>query len=173
MFEEDYKILSLFREMGKIKGRKKMHKIVYLLQHLGHDFGCEYIYCHYGPYSPQLQLKLDRMSQQGIISEEMISGTYEYSSSTRGLGMCDALEKADIVDKFQVSLDLLRVLNCKDTNLLELASTVIFVKESGYNPTGVFEKVGELKPHLMNRYTEAEEFLNQIFGENGVSLKGN
>lgn len=164
MFEDNYKILVFFKAMS-IKGRKKIHKIIYLLQQLGFDFGCQYIYSHYGPYSPQLQMELDEASSQKFLQESFLNNTYEYSLTNEGFNFCNSLKEAEFVDEFEIPTELLRILNSKDTSLLELAATIVFVRESGYDPDRLYEKVKDLKPHLIKRYDEAMTLLNNIYKE--------
>lgn len=162
MFNDFYKILSIFKDVKTIRGRKRLQKIIYIMQQLGYDFGCEYTYCHYGPYSPQLQMKIDRMCQYGLINETVHSSTYEYSQTDRGQELCETLEKASLMEHYNIPVDLIKKLINNDVNLLELASTIMYVRQSGYSDEQVFFKVKELKPHLEKYYNEAIYLLDEL-----------
>lgn len=163
MFGSNYKLLRFFKEVKEIKGRKKIHKMIYLLQQMGYEFDCEYTYCHYGPYSSQLQMILDRMSIDELLNERILpNNSYQYSITNNGVQLCDMLENEGVVKSFDMPLDTVEMLNSKDASLLELASTIVFVRNARYSPEEEYNKIKELKPHLIHRYEEANSFLKEL-----------
>lgn len=159
----NYKFLRFFKEVGGVKGRKKIHKMIYLLQQMGYEFNCEYAYCHYGPYSSQLQMILDRMSINEMLNECVINNNcYEYSITDYGTQLCAMLEREEIVNEFKVPLKTIELLNKKDASLLELASTIVFVRNASYSLEEEYNKIKELKPRLIDRYDEAKIFLEEL-----------
>ena len=165
MFERTYRLIKLFEKSGSVAGRKKLQKIVYVLQSLGYSYGMDYTYCHYGPYSSQLQFEVDRLAEKGLIDERLFCHTYQYSITKDGQELVKFLDEKKVgTDRIEVPEDLLRELIKQDAQFLELVATIIYVKNLGYDSEKTEQKLRELKPNLMDRYLEALDFINKIGG---------
>ena len=86
---------------GKIEGRTRLEKVVYLLKQLGRvNFTYEFVPYHYGPYSRELVEDLDQLEEFGLVDEVM--NTDEY-----GVIRYDYLltnEGAQLVEEIQLKL---------------------------------------------------------------------
>ncbi|NPV72680.1 MAG: hypothetical protein HPY89_02550 [Pelotomaculum sp.] len=163
MFEKTHRLIKFFEKSGGITGRKKLQKIVYVLQSLGYPYGMDYIYCHYGPYSPQLQFEVDRLAEKGLINEQYFNQAYQYSITEEGRELGRFLdEKNKGIDRLEVPGELLSELIRQDAQFLELVATIIYIKNLGYGSETTEQKVKELKPHLTDRYSEALTFIEKI-----------
>ena len=65
-------LARLISVCGEVKGRKKLQKIVHLLQAAGHheDFGYEFGYLHYGPYAHGVKHDLESLKVQDLVRED-------------------------------------------------------------------------------------------------------
>lgn len=72
---------------GKLQTRKRLQKVVYLLQAGGCELNVDYTLHHYGPYSQDVALLTDKMVREGLIvedvSENAMGREYSYTLSER------------------------------------------------------------------------------------------
>ncbi len=85
MFRSAYSVLNILSHLQTVKGRKKMQKIVHLLEMVGLDLPFKYEYHHYGPYSAELQEEINYLVQHGFLSENNDDGTYLYEITEKGV----------------------------------------------------------------------------------------
>ena len=136
-------LLEIFSK-GEIKGRKKLQKIVYLLEHKGMDAPYRYSYHRYGPYSAQLQEEIEFLVQHDFIEEVTKNGTYEYKITDEGERFRKQIGQKNV----SINNELLAKLNEESSQFLEMLSTYIFLLDSGYEQNAARIKAAELKPHL-------------------------
>lgn len=127
---------------GKIESRKKLHKLIYLLQSQGEDFGQGYTYLLYGVYSPTLADDLELAEQLGFLEQQ----------SQPGIGFTIKLKK-EIAHSAQMP-DLAKKLLDKTPRFLEALSTIIYVHHF-FCDDKLLERCTELKPHLKTEIDEA------------------
>jgi len=116
---------------GKIVGRTKLQKTVYLLALAGFEDQFRFGYKHYGPFSEDLAESADLASAFGVISERQQDaawgGTYSvYEAETGGPSAQPA------------RIRLTREAARSDAVLLELAATAAYLAQEG-NPRHWFE----------------------------------
>lgn len=171
MFESTHRILELLGALGEISGRKKLQKIVYILNSQGHDISFDFRYHQYGPYSAELQSELNRLAASGLVSEQIINNTYCYAISESGKNVLEFLEDRGLgaSSKLVIPFDLLKLLSSCDAQLLELVATIIYVRRLGLTGNDLKSKIYELKPHLFSRYSEAEDVIEKIEKVNTAS----
>jgi len=147
-------LLEIISNMD-IKGRKKLQKIIFLLENKGMEAPYKYSYHFYGPYSAQLQDEVEFLVQQNFLEEINQGGTYLYKITDHGKEF-----KKQIDDNYGVSIDkdLLLKLNNENSQFLEMLSTYVFLLESGYDEDTAKDKAIELKPHLRDFLDEAVKF---------------
>lgn len=167
MWVDRYEGLIAFLGLaGRVDGRKKLHKAVYLAQELGFP-GLEenFDYHWFGPYSETLACELGEMALLRIVKED--KGTtpagyptyvYELANEARER----FVESIKRVDHFRPAV---RQLMQEDARFLELVATMYFFMKHGYSPDEAFREVKERKAE--QNYTEAERrkaeaFLEQI-----------
>lgn len=88
MLKEHAKLLVLFQEAGTVVGRKKLQKIVYISKKFNFNFEEKFNFHFYGPYSEELTLQVEELSNLGFIEEVKESkgsfSQYRYELSTQG-----------------------------------------------------------------------------------------
>ncbi|MFW5704146.1 MAG: YwgA family protein [Patescibacteria group bacterium] len=148
----DY-IHSLLSITGEVVGRKKIQKLTYILKILGVPINLQFKYHLYGPYSFDLQLKIDELVEWDMLKEKKAGNGYvytDYSSSSE-------LEYRGILNNYE---NILKHLNGLSADDLELISTMLYLKEEGYSDEKLMlEKVRQLKPNLVPHIaTSLKEF---------------
>jgi len=76
MEREQYYLLKFINEVQKIGGRKKLQKLIYILEYLGCPTKNRFNMHYYGPYSSDLALELDTLVENKYIEETKINLTY-------------------------------------------------------------------------------------------------
>lgn len=157
MFQTTYQLLTFFDSVEKIRGRKKLQKIIHLLKRSGTEFPFIYRYHHYGPYSSHLQAEMDQLVTQGYLNVKFKNGAYEYTITDHGQNFKSILE-TDGGLTFSLDKSLLLRLAEQDTQFLEMFSTYVFLIESGNSEEQAKEKAVQLKPHL-------KEWMDKVTGD--------
>ena len=165
MFDHLYKLLSFFRQTQMISGRKKLQKMVYLLQHYGLDLEMNYVYHHYGPYSAGLQAEVEELVESGFVAEGKTCRGYEYHITEKGIEFLQKLEEEFEVPKISMNDKQLDLLGQQSSQFLEVVSTYAFLLAKDYLPEQAVEKVKELKPHLADYVDEARAFYDVVATE--------
>ena len=155
MFKGAFYILEIMEKLSTIEGRKKLQKMVYLLESSENEIPFKYSYHHYGPYSAQLQEEVDFLVGQFFLQEIRQNGKYIYKITDRGREFKKELEG---INDISLSDELLYRLNSKNSQFLEVVSTYAFLIEAGYEKSNAREKTLELKPHLGTTIDEAIDF---------------
>ena len=84
---------------GKIEGRTRLEKVVYLLKQLGRvNFTYEFVPYHYGPYSRELVEDLDQLKEIGLVDEGMNTDDYgvlryDYKLTSEGGQLAEEIEQ--------------------------------------------------------------------------------
>ncbi|GGL50116.1 YwgA family protein [Sporolactobacillus putidus] len=78
MLEDHAKIAALIHQAGEIAGRKKLQKMVYILQKIGFPFHETYRFHFYGPYSEELTMQLEELCDFGFILEKQTETSGEH-----------------------------------------------------------------------------------------------
>jgi uncharacterized protein YwgA len=151
MLKEHGKLLLLFREAGEIAGRKKLQKIVYISKKLNYSFQERFNFHFYGPYSEELSLQIEELSNLGFINEvkETKNGytQYKYQLSEKGREYL-ALYPVDIGPIGPIA----QAINQESARFLELVSTLLYF---GHLPKEeLVEKI--LKVKSKQNYTPEE-----------------
>ena len=111
---------------GRMVGKTRLQKTVYLLKECGIDLGFDFDYHHYGPYSEELSIASSDAVALGILNLEWHNAYgNEYAvfsvagpASVNGLGAEAAA--------------MLKILGQYDATVLELAATADFLEKNGY-----------------------------------------
>jgi len=146
MFEAAGSVLSVFDVVGKVHGRKKIQKMIYLLKVAGTPMPFQYEYHHYGPYSSGLQAELDDLAQRGFLSESMHDDTYVYEMTDEGRKFKEKLDRFGMT--VEVDRELVRSMARHSSQFLEMVSTYAFLVDTGYERQAAKDKALELKSHL-------------------------
>jgi len=159
MFEAAYSLLSVFAEVNKVYGRKKIQKMVHLLESAGANMPFKYEYHYYGPYSAELQEEINVLVQQGLLTETKDDEAYVYAITEKGKKFKETLETVGGYN-INFNAELLNSMSKESSQFLEMASTYAFLIDSGYNPQQAKSKALELKPHLEKYIERAISFYN-------------
>lgn len=135
-----YQLAKLVEWAGRLDSRKRMQKVVYLLQSGGCQLGANYFLHHYGPYSQDVANLCDEMVAAGLLEEQM-SGTafgnvrYSYVLPGHATQLIAQHERnpsaAGEVEELGRFEPLARRLAREDLWVLELASTVAYHHDRG------------------------------------------
>lgn len=142
MLQEHCKLLAVLQETGEIVGRKKLQKLIYIMKKLDFPFYEKYEFHFFGPYSEELNLKVEEMCHLSFVEEvkEKKSGYYQYRYTLTEKG-----EEFLNMSSYQppMTKELLMDLNGQSARFLELVSTILYF--DSYTREEVEEKVYTLK----------------------------
>ncbi len=159
-----YQLAKIVDWAGTFQSRKRMQKLIFLLQAKGCPLDVDYDLHHYGPYSHDVALLTDQMVGAKLLTETkealpygeqysyaLTEGarrqTQEYEAAPRGSG------PAEEMARFQA---LARELYQHDLKELEIASTIVFFRKQGLDWDAAVEKTRQFK-----NLPEDASFLNR------------
>jgi hypothetical protein len=142
------RIAHLLHLLQRIEGRKKLQKIVHILQELGAPFVEPFQYSQYGMYSQQLTTEIGHLVKDGLVTEKKAYvGTNEAFVFEASGDLAGLLESLHIEHEPEWA-PLGRELNELPPQMLEGISTVLFLQERGYAGENLRLRLVALKPHL-------------------------
>ncbi len=154
-------VAGLIAVLGEVRGRKRLQKMIHLLQAKSTSaFQYRFTLHYFGPFSRELASDLDFLGSIGLLHEQSPAQgetSYVYSMPSQGiadriLGFCgEGQPEPDWAP-------LARSLNDKNTLLLEALSTVVFLSKRGHDSDALRAKFAAAKPHLEMRFEEAFRF---------------
>lgn len=153
----------LFTVLGEIQGRKKLQKMVHILQGFGVPFNVRFGYHHYGPYSEELQDSIQACLHDKLLNETTIPGQFPTSKFCPQPRFADLLEKTG-TEKGQPWVNFAQELNRKTPRELEAISTLLYLENE--EATGYLEEPLEVafigrKPQLENLLQPALEYIGE------------
>ena len=160
-----FEVAELIRRLGKVKGRVRLQKIVYLFQQMDCPFGEDFEYGHYGPFSRTLALELDILKRNGLVKEKKQQTecgflyTYEATSELEEL-MRDApglhhLAGAPVDNA-------LALLKDQDVRVLEVASSRLFLNRNGLSGEKLDQALEQWKPGLKRYFSRGASLLEKL-----------
>lgn len=165
MFGKYLNVLQLISYLGdSIDGRKRLQKLVYLVQQMGGPFKEVFQYHLYGPFSEQLANELEEMKGFGLvreIPEPAYSGRkYKYSITEEGKRLLRSMPNSGL-KPFE---ELIRDLGHRNTRDLELMATSLFLSKNarGVHESGIVKRVKDLKSEQEYSNEEIEESLEYL-----------
>ncbi|HEY9126893.1 MAG TPA: hypothetical protein VIM62_07185, partial [Acidobacteriaceae bacterium] len=142
---------------GRVVGKTRLQKMVYLLEAAGYLHGFSYVYKHYGPFSENLARATSMATVLGVVRETECAaswgGTYSIFTSKVAAPPVD-----------HIKAELFRLINDANPIDLELAATAIFIAKSGdLSPRAdAWEETARRKPEKANRIPNARQLLKQL-----------
>jgi hypothetical protein len=145
-----YQLAKLVSWANCLHTRKRLQKVVYLLQAAGCPLEAEFSLHHYGPYSEELARLTDEMVRQALLdecsSDNMMGKQYTYTLSPAAEQQITELEGTDLgrgwaaeLARFEPTAKELLVADLKQ---LEYASTIVYFHNQGCDwPTAVEKAV--------------------------------
>jgi uncharacterized protein len=151
LLKDHAKLMYAIEATGEITGRKKLQKIIYIAKKLSFPFQERFQFHFYGPYSEELTLRIEELSNMGFIEEirEKKGGYYQYRYTLTETGK-EFLSLNEV--EMPCLPDCLKDMNEQNARFLELVSTVFYF--DNLLPEEVAEKIFTLKSK--QRYTEEE-----------------
>lgn len=151
MLLDHAKLMYAIEAAGEVTGRKKLQKIIYIAKKLSFPFQERFQFHFYGPYSEELTLRVEELSNLGFIEEvkEKKGGYFQYRYTLTDAGK--EFLSVNEIDMPSLS-DCLLDMNEQNARFLELVSTVLFFES--LTREEVTEKVFTLKSK--QKYTEEE-----------------
>lgn len=164
-------LLQLLHLLGRIGGRKKLQKIVHILQERGVPFPERFEYAYYGMYSQQLRSEVERLGAEKLVTESEVYGV-NISYSLEKTGELDALVKEIGHEQEPAWAEIARHLNSLSPGELEGVSTILFLKDSDYSGEALKQRLLGLKPHLASIYDRCEKEASKLpdFRSAGVAV---
>lgn len=151
MLTDHAKLLNFFAETKKVTGRKKLQKMIYILQVCGIPFGEKYQFHIYGPYSEELTLRMEELCNLGFIDEakEEKSSYFQYTYEITGAGI-DFLQQ--VHPDMPEFTDQVGLLQNESSRFLELTATMLYFRD--LTKQEVEKKVHDVKPK--QKYSQEE-----------------
>lgn len=147
---------------GEIIGRKKLQKMIYISKKLDFPFQERFQFHFYGPYSEELTLRVEELTNLGFIEEvkEKKGGyfQYRYTITESGKEFLNMYEtKVPHLDECLVNM------NEQNSRFLELVSTVLYFDNLPQQE--VIEKVQTVKAkqnYSESEITEAYQYIESL-----------
>ncbi len=174
-----YQLATLVKWAGTLHTRKRLQKVVYLLQAAGCELEVGYTLHHYGPYSPDVASLTDEMLRAGLLHEQAsmnpVGGrSYSYTLPQHVQDELDRLAQdpdsrrrlGHLGDYEELAQ---RLLNVEEVRKLEFAATVAYfhAREPNESWDHAREAAAKFKGHTPSdpAMREAEQLARDIVGK--------
>jgi uncharacterized protein YwgA len=167
-----YQLAKIVEWAGTIHSRKRMQKLVFLLQAAGCPLDADYDLHHYGPYSQDVARLTDGMVREQLLDERMEAHTYgeQYSyrlspESSRQIAAYEASPPGSGLARQMAAFEpLARQLYETDLKELEVAATIVFFRKQGQDWPAAVAKTCQFKylPADAPFLKKAEELARRI-----------
>jgi uncharacterized protein len=125
VLKEHAKLITFFSECKEIVGRKRLQKMIYILKKCNFPFSERYQFHFYGPYSEELTLRIEELTNLGFLTEskEKERGYYQYRYTLTEEG-------GKFLEHYNIEMNNMNVLiekmNNKSSRFLELVTTMMY-----------------------------------------------
>ncbi len=148
-----YQLAKLVEWAGTLRSRKRLQKVVYLLQAAGCPLGADFFLHFYGPYSEDVARLADEMVREHLLEETTTgAGPYEqynYQITANTLAQMAKLEGSPRGEEMLRELagfeDKARALLSADLRQLEYAATIVFFYQRTHKWEDAAEKAATFK----------------------------
>jgi uncharacterized protein YwgA len=147
---------------GAVDGRKKLQKLVYLCQKADGDLGYSFGFHYYGVYSAELAQDVMAATRFGLLTEQAMDGGLGQGSYRVSLGDKQAPELGNAGKLPDPATALVRQLSGESASVLEVLSTIVYLRECGYNGKQLEAKLHALKGHLEGCFGRAFELEREM-----------
>ncbi|HXW72174.1 MAG TPA: hypothetical protein VEK34_12150 [Methylocella sp.] len=158
------KVAEIVREAGgRIIGRTRLQKIVYLFSVTGLETGFAFSYKHYGPYSEDLAVAARQGSLLGYLSETEQTAAWGGSYSIYTVDPSASPEAASPSGSLlEARQKLAKLAASADAVELELAATAVFLAKEGIEDPWKETKRRKPEKAVNERVKGAKELLRQL-----------
>jgi uncharacterized protein YwgA len=153
-------LLQLVHVLHQVEGRKKLQKIVHILQMAGNPFSEYFGYLHYGPYSSELASEVEALVDAGLVVEKGGEAQHPYTYTSTS-------EARKLLEQGGLSTEpswgaLATALNRRNAQFLEAVSTILYLRGKGIDMPLLQSKFSQLKPQLSGEFDVAYEYAEQV-----------
>ncbi|MFC3039647.1 YwgA family protein [Virgibacillus xinjiangensis] len=151
MLTNHARLMQFFTEADELTGRKKLQKMIYIMQKCNMPFEEKYEFHFYGPYSEELTLRVEELCNLGFVSEvKEDKGNYsQYRYTVTKDGRSFLQQFSSEMPNLEEYVSLMQD---KSSRFLELVSTIMYFDHLPLEEN--IEKVHTVKPK--QKYTEEE-----------------
>lgn len=151
MLTNHAKLMHFFQIAKEVTGRKKLQKMIYILQKCKVPFEEKYEFHFYGPYSEELTLRTEELCNLGFVDEvkEDKSNYYQYNYTITENGQAFLEQFTLDMPEIEEQVGLLKN---KSSRFLELVSTMMYFDDLSRDD--VAQKIHTVKPK--QNFTEDE-----------------
>ncbi|KAB8127152.1 YwgA family protein [Gracilibacillus oryzae] len=162
MLDNHAKLVKVIASSAGIVGRKKLQKIIYIMKKLGYPFEEKYTFHFYGPYSEELSLRMEELTNLGFVSEvkEKKSNYYQYRYQVTEQGE-DFLTHSPV--KIPEVDEIVSNMKERSSRFLELVATMLYFDD--LSKEEVEAKVQEVKKksnYTIEDMQEAWRFIHEL-----------
>lgn len=162
MLTNHAKLMKFFSVADEVTGRKKLQKMIYILQKCHVPFEEKYQFHFYGPYSEELSLRIEELCNLGFVAErkEQRSNYFQYNYKI-------AADGQNFLDQFQMDMpdfaERAALLKGKSSRFLELVSTMFYFDHlSEKEMTAKIHTVKPKQKYTDDEISEAARFIQSI-----------
>ena len=171
MFEAYTKIaLAVDTCNGRVDGRKKLQKMIYIAKALGYPLREDFTLYWYGPHSHELTAELRRMDELNILSEDKPDFSYVFELTENGKTFLTYCE-TDIVEEMgsetlNKMVELFRDLSHFNPSELEILATLFYFYEIEHRDFDLLKDVvKQMKPKFNHQKISTMAKKMQLFIE--------
>lgn len=168
MLNNHARLMHFFSVAHRVSGRKKLQKMIYILQKCKVPFAEKFQFHFYGPYSEELTLRVEELCNLHLLSESKEDKgnylRYHYEITEEGMAFLEQFQ-LDMPD-FTKHVELLQG---KSSRFLELVATMCYFDSLPREE--VEEKIHVVKPkqhYTDEEMKEAWEFIDTL--QNRISI---
>ena len=131
-----FQLAKLVDWAGKLESRKRMQKVVFMLQAAKCPLNVDFYLHRYGPYSSEVAGLTDQLVRDGILQETEIpdsNGNYKYAYQLTSHGKSaieNAVSSPSFSDQLSSFESLAKSLLGEPLRVIEVASTIVFYKRA-------------------------------------------
>lgn len=155
-------LAQLFVCTEGITGRKKLQKIVHILQSCGVNFGFDFRLALYGAYSTDLRCQVEELVACDLVQETPDQATGFPTSKFVAMEKLKQALELLIESMTPEWAALAQSLNQKSSRDLEGISTVIYLRNNGLTGEALQKQFVAIKPHLEADFSAAEAFAVEL-----------
>ncbi|WP_068673865.1 YwgA family protein [Oceanobacillus sp. Castelsardo] len=154
MLDNHAKLMQFFSVVENVTGRKKLQKMIYILQKCNIPFEEKYNFHFYGPYSEELTLRVEELCNLGFLHEvkEDKSNYYQYNYTITDDGK-------EFLQQFRLDMphyeEKVEKLKERSSRFLELVATMFYFDHLTLDE--MIAKVHTVKPKQNYSEEEIEE----------------
>lgn len=169
MLDDHAKLMALIDQAGEIAGRRKLQKMIYILQKMGFSFHETYHFQYRGPYSEELAMQLEELYNFGFLCEQKDKDEngvcYRYRLNDGGRTFLTHYKKE--LPNVKAAVE---ILNNESVRFLELVSLFLYFKrlpdDSAVKKIRTF--AGDVSPKEIRRVFA---FIDALLGCPSVGLR--